>query len=407
MNPSANRNHAKRTGTVVLFALYGTALLLNAAAWFSPAFADAWARGLFPVWNNTLGRLTSLFSWSVGERLIVIGLLWLGFLIVSITGSLLIICRVIRSESNPFRPFFRATLWLVAFISLIQTTNCFIVYHCTPLESVLFAGTADRTYTVAELTNLRDTLVERCNAMAETLPREDNGEIRVPAAPELATQARHAMQQLSVRISQIADGSASGQDGIRVLATRLSGYYVRPKGLTASGFMCQQNMMGYYFPFSMEANYNTLMTDMNKPYTICHELSHTHGFIYEDEANLLGFMGCMASEDPVFVYSGYLGVLNYVDNDFYRQVGREVYETHPAISSLVRFDDTFVREEVRAAVEETALLPTELVRAGADTFVDTTLKVNGITDGKASYSRVVGLLLRLMETYGLEMETLS
>ena len=44
---------------------------------------------------------------------------------------------------------------------------------------------------------------------------------------------------------------------------------------------------GLYFPFSMEANYNDTMSIMNKPFTMCHELAHTHGYIFEDEANFL------------------------------------------------------------------------------------------------------------------------
>ena len=39
-----------------------------------------------------------------------------------------------------------------------------------------------------------------------------------------------------------------------------------------SDFMCQMYMCGYYFPFSMEANYNDVMSIMKKPATMCHEL---------------------------------------------------------------------------------------------------------------------------------------
>ena len=63
------------------------------------------------------------------------------------------------------------------------------------------------------------------------------------------------------------------------------------------------------------------------------------------------------------------------------------------VTKTVRFDAAFLREDVRAAVEDSALLPTESVKKGADIFVDTTLKVNGISDGKASYGGVVALLL--------------
>ena len=46
------------------------------------------------------------------------------------------------------------------------------------------------------------------------------------------------------------------------------------------------DLMGIYFPFSMEANYNQDMYKAKLPDTICHELAHTKGYIQEDEANL-------------------------------------------------------------------------------------------------------------------------
>ena len=174
---------------------------------------------------------------------------------------------------------------------------------------------------------------------------------------------------------------------------RLSGYYVTPKALYFSDFMCQQYMQGYYFPFSMEANYNDKMNLMNKPFTMCHELAHTHGYIYEDEANFFGFLACIGSDDIVFEYSGYLGVLNYINNDFYRAVSKEEYNSHVKISERVKYDNEFVSKETWEEVEENAIFKTETVKKAADTFIDTNLKVNGVSSGKVSYSHVVGLIM--------------
>ena len=40
------------------------------------------------------------------------------------------------------------------------------------------------------------------------------------------------------------------------------------------------------------------------------------------------------------------------------------------------------------------MIDTEVVDKAADVFIDANLKVNGIADGKISYSRVVRLLLQ-------------
>ena len=104
----------------------------------------------------------------------------------------------------------------------------------------------------------------------------------------------------------------------------------------------------------------------------------------------------MDSEDDFFRYSAYLSVLGYLDRDFYQAAGkdREVYQSHPAISELVLRDDIFLTGETWEEVEETALISTETVKEVSNTFTETALVLNGVEDGRVSYSRVVDLLLR-------------
>ena len=183
---------------------------------------------------------------------------------------------------------------------------------------------------------------------------------------------------------------------------QLDGYYPRPKALLSSDFMCQQYMCGYYFPFSMEANYNDVMYILNIPSTMCHELAHLRGFIYEDEANFIAYLACVESDDTFFQYAGYLSVLVYLYNDLYH-----AYQADPAgfeqaaglmpplaVTEQVWEDDTFVMQEEWDRINGKALVDTELVDEVSDIFIDTNLKVNGVSDGSVSYSRVVRLLLQ-------------
>ena len=161
-------------------------------------------------------------------------------------------------------------------------------------------------------------------------------------------------------------------------------------------------MQGYYFPFSMEANYNDVMHILNVPSTMCHELAHLRGYIFEDEANFIGYLACVRSEDEFFQYAGYLSVLNYLYNDLVkaRKGNPEAFEAAAervppaAVSEQVWEDNIFVTEEEWNRINESALIDTEVVDKAADVFIDTNLKVNGISDGKVSYSRVVRLLLQ-------------
>ncbi len=277
---------------------------------------------------------------------------------------------------------------LVLVVLLVMTCNCFIAYHCTPLEEKygIFGEEegqirTERTgYTVEELGRMRDHLVRKANQLAGEIPRDEKGTPLYQG--DLYRTAAESMGRL---------GEQWGQ---------LKGYYPRAKELTFSGFFSQQRIKGYFFPFSMEANYNGMMQEIHRPATICHEYAHLKGFLYEDEANMIGFLACLYSGDPYFCYSGYLSVLYYADNAFYQAIGKndEVYASHVRISDQVREDNAFLSEQSWREVEERAVLRTEVVHQASTRFTETALTMNGVKDGMQSYGRVVDLLLRYYDT---------
>jgi hypothetical protein len=369
-------------GRLVL-TLFAFCAAFNIAAWRSAAFSDFYTGKIFPVLTGLLGRVTSLFSFSVGEVMLVVLVLLIAGIIIYFAASIIFYliwfltgkgngsgtrAKAVLEKLSDF--FYHFLPVLLSIILVIMSLNCFVLYHCTPLK-VSEGPAAD--HDLAQLTELRDYLVKKCNALAKEVTRDEEGNVIYEG--DMAQVARQSMTNIEDQYD------------------RLKGFYVMPKALHFSGFMSQQYMQGYYFPFSMEANYNDEMYIMNKPFTMCHELAHTHGYIYEDEANFLGFLACINSEDPVFRYSGYLGVLNYVNNDFYNAVDEDEYKRHVKVSSAVKYDNQFLTEEAWKKVEENAILDTQMVKQAADTFIDTNLKVNGVSAGKVSYTHVVGLLL--------------
>ena len=363
-----------RLSTKIKLVIVAFSTLFLISCLLSTAFSDWYTNNIFPIWISTYGRFTSLFSFSFGEKLIFIGLILLALFIASLFYLLIsfIIFIFKKKKSKKYtipgfiKRYFDVFTWILSFIYLIMNLNCFSLYHCTQFE-------CNYTYTLEELTLLRDHIVNKLNEYALIFERDELGNIIY--TEDMEAQARISMQNL--------DGTFS----------RMNGFQVIPKTLDSSVLMSQQYMQGYYFPFSMEANINGLMSIGSKPFTMCHELAHTRGYIYEDEANLIGFFACIKSDDVFFQYSGYLSVLNYVNNTFYRSVDIETYKSHVAVSDLVWHDDEFLTEEAWEYVNSHALFSTEKVKKAADTFVDTTLKVNGVKEGKLSYNHVVDLLL--------------
>lgn len=402
-------------------------IALNVVAWNSTTFCDWYIAHIFPVWVNTYGRITGIFPFSVGEILIVLGIvLVVGAIILGISRGLVTFIRGRfwrkRSEEISLRSmdmltvslakqekrsmghharrfdrfcsiYFQTFAWILLVVAVIMTLNCFILYHASTFSEKYFSqkeGYAeDKEYSLEELIQLREFVVRKCNSLSARMYREENGRILYDG--DFALEAKKAMGMLGETYSN------------------LSGFYPSPKPLLGSDIMSQQYMTGYYFPFSMEANYNDVMYIMNMPATYCHELAHLKGFIYEDEANFIAYLACIGSEDPVFQYAGYLSVLNYIDNDFYESVGRdrERYLAEENILPQVHEDNIFLVPEEWDRIEKNAVVDTETLDAISDSFTDTTLKLNGVEDGMVSYSRVVELLLQYYDLYGYPLNRVT
>ena len=357
----------------IWFALFAAAVIINLVAWNSSAFCDWHIRFFFPVSINTYGRMMSVVPFSVGEWMIVFGLLLLAEALILGLVRLFVKKEWVKKLCSGF---YKGFAWVLLAVFWIMTCNCFLLYHASPIDEKYMPEKTERTYTDTELAAVRDYIVTQLNELTELMERDDAGYLVYDE--EISDGAIRAMQKL---------GNEYGQ---------LAGYYPKAKTIHSSDFLSQEHMMGYYFPFSMEANYNKTMYVVNKPATICHELAHLKGFIYEDEANFIGFLACVSSDDLFFRYSGYMSVLGYVENEFRDSVNHKAsaYFEHPEIARSVYDDDLFLTAEAWEKVEEKAVIQTAVVKKASNQFMEATLKLNGVEDGMKSYSRVVQLLLK-------------
>ncbi len=363
-------------------------IMLNYLAWRSREFCDWYIDHIFPVWLNTYARLTSALSISVGEIMLILA--------VGITafGIGFFIYNLIRrgKYTTGLLKYGRTYAWIVLVVGYVMTLNCFILYHATGFAqkymvketgtmvvdmsdtAVVEVDTKGKSaYTKKNLATLRDYLVEQCNTLADQIDRDEQG--TAVYSGDLIAESVHAMETMGQQYD------------------RLSGYYVTPKYLKCSEFFSQQYIMGYYFPFSMEANINSVMYITNVAPTVCHELAHTKGFIFENDANMIGYLACIHSDDTFLQYCGYLSVLNYVNNDFYKSVNKSTYKKHVRISDRVADDNVFLTREDWQAVEKKAVVKTSTVKKVSNNFLNTNLKLNGVDEGIQQYNEVVNLLL--------------
>lgn len=359
-----------KRSTIVLMSLAAVTVILNIAAWASRSFSDWYTENLFPIWVNTYSRLTSLVKFSVGEILIIMGLLLIASGIISFV-VLMIIKKGKRKQIC--KTYGKRLCWIVVCIALIQTLNCFILYHCTGFGEKY--GIEQSEHSFEQLVALADRITETANGYAKKVQRDENGRFVLTA--DLEGTAKQAMKNLGEVYPQ------------------LKGFYPDPKPIINSFFMSQQYLMGIYFPFTLEANYNREMYKSNLPETVCHELAHLKGFIQEDEANFISYLACINSGNDDFAYSGSISALKYIRNQI-SEYGTEddvraFYEKlDPGIITDWNENSSYWQE---VQEDETALIPSQVVNSVSDTATEVSLKLNGVDDGMRSYGRMVDLLL--------------
>ena len=93
-------------------------------------------------------------------------------------------------------------------------------------------------------------------------------------------------------------------------------------------------------------------------------------------------------------YSGCLDALEYVHNQIYRNEVQSGYELSDHISSQVKNDwFRFLPDNYWEENQDKEILSTDTVGSVSESVADSSMKLNGVEDGTASYSRMVNLLL--------------
>ncbi len=350
-------------GSAVFFAL------LNGLAWICTHFCDFYQKWVYPFWVNTYGRVTSLLPFSFGELLIAIAVFGIPLsLIVMIV--LLIIKKGRRGKVAKVFGFIYG--WIIVFILGTETLNCFILYHTSTFEEL--NGISSEEHSTEELEELAFRLVAQVNELSAQVERDENGRFVLTADTDAARKAVEGLEDEFVCFG---------------------GYEVHPKPIYCSFFMSQMDLMGIYFPFSMEANYNTDMYKAKLPDTICHELAHTKGFMREEEANFIAFVACDRSDSVEYRYSGYLSALTYVRNNVFEYCDDYTqFALDGAISDEVWVDIDENREYWESVEEaEDTVFDSQTVSEVSDKAMEASLQANGVEDGIESYGRMVDLML--------------
>lgn len=344
---SKKERHVRcRLAAAVLLLVLSAALMILSVN--APAFAEWYSEYIYPLAVNSIGRVSGIVPFSVSE--IGIYILLAAFFVTLVRRRL-------------FVSWLSGVLLAAGILAFLYTACCGINYHRRSFSEE--EGIITYQYSVENLKEICIWLTEEINARANVVTRDAEGLLTLDASER--DGGVEAMRQLSGEFSSLA------------------GYYPKPKPLIISEILSYQGLTGIYLPFTVEANYNGDMPAYDKPFTVCHELSHLRGFMEEQEANFIAFLACIGSDRTDFQYSGYLSGWVYCMNALYRADYESWQEVRGALNEKAEPDLTANNEfwdRYEGTVSETA-----------ERINDTYLKANGQADGVRSYDRMVDLIV--------------
>ncbi|WP_435525049.1 DUF3810 domain-containing protein [Chryseobacterium indoltheticum] len=93
-------------------------------------------------------------------------------------------------------------------------------------------------------------------------------------------------------------------------------------------------ILGYYNPFTAEAQFNADLPSSYLPFTLSHESSHQLGFAREQEANFIGYLIGVQSKNPELRYS------------------TEYFTLKSLLNSIINEDENFVKTALENYSEE-------------------------------------------------------
>jgi len=335
--------------------------MMNLLARYSQGFAQWYAVHIYPVFPSAIGRLSSLWKYSIAEAsvlLIVFGaaaLIILGF-------CMLIVGNRYRKRIFSFSLKFAACS--IAVLILAYTLTCSVNYHRDSIGDVL--RLPKQAPTKETLKKLSLLLVEDINRLTGS-EEWDYGMLAAADIEYIEYHSINAMKLLGEREPSLA------------------GYYPKPKAVYFSRQLTGIGIEGIFFPFTMEANYNNDITPFLIPYAICHEMAHVKGYMKEDDAGFIAFLACRNSPSVVFQYSGLFRALIFTLNALKTEATPEEYnEIFQKLPEPVKNQLLYVAQHYR----ERASVFKPIARSVNNFYLQANAQ-----SGVKSYGRIVDLLI--------------
>ncbi len=272
--------------SVVLFAVFFVALIVNAVIEKNPAFANMIHKTVGAGIRATISTLTSWIPFSFAEILLILSPVLL------FTVCFFMMRRLRRSIVAGVRYF----VGFLSILSLVFTVMVFGYNSGFYGESVEEKVGIEREDLSAE--QLYETAVLLIDAIREEIPYVHYPE---NSYSEMEFSYAQMNKKLNEAYLTLHDAYPSFEK-----------FYSNTKPVMLSEPWTYTHISGMYTFFTGEANVNVNYPDYVMVSSAAHEMAHQRGIGKEDEANFIAFLVCSLSDDPYIRYCGYADVLNDV-----------------------------------------------------------------------------------------------
>lgn len=264
------------------------ALIFAACTWALKSFAATHALLVDIVYPYISRMIQSFLSAKAGRTDICI------WQVLVVIAGLLIIAAIIFyiwRKKNPIR-WISWTLALICALNLLSTGLFGLNRYSGALSDDIRLKTAD--YAPTDLQNALIYYQKHANALAETLPRDKNGDV----------------------IADFDAVTAKAGKGFKVLSEEK--YYSVFAGNTAPvkkmGWSWVYNITGnttQFYPITGEAVVNENTPTVGLPFAVCRVMSQRICIANNPDSALASILACINNPDPVFQYSGYFMAYRY------------------------------------------------------------------------------------------------
>lgn len=357
-----------RTGQgLAAFLFLGAGGLLRALSRILPGFALFWREKVNPLLVGSLGRLTGLLPFSLGEVLILAAICLVLVFAAGCLGRILTKRGGLLSYAAGGLAFLITVLSVIFFLWEANED----VYFRAPSFGETY-GLLTEGYSDEDLIRTCLVLTEEINASAPLVKRDEAG--------------------LMVCGEDAGDRVIRHMQALGETYPWLSGYYPPPKMVFFSRVLSRMHFTGIYSVPTIEANINADMPPYQMPFTMAHELSHLKGVMSEKEANFTGWLAGHRSEDPDLRYSSALLGWTYCGNELGRRDREAFMEIRSGICHAA-LEDLQYNSNYWKGYEGAVSRKTQEVN-------DFYLKMEGLKEGTSSYDMVVDMIVTWMQKAG-------